>query len=105
MGPSLVPPNSIVATSDEVTNGILKCEGSGKSYKIIPSELQLHRLMGVPLPRRCPEQRHLDRLSLRNPRTLWDRTCSECAAPIQTSYSPERPEKVLCEACYLKMVY
>ena len=105
VGPSLAPPSSIAATSDEVTNGILKCEISGKSYKIIPNELQLHRLMGVPLPRRCPEQRHLDRMACRNPRTLWNRNCAGCAAPIQTSYSPERPEKVLCEDCYLKTVY
>ena len=98
-------PYSIEEVTDAVTQKILKCEVTGKLYKVLPQELSFYREMKLPLPRRCPDQRHMERMQRRNPRILWSRTCAECAAPIQTSYSPERPEKVLCEPCYLKTVY
>ncbi|QQR84299.1 hypothetical protein IPJ72_05755 [Candidatus Peregrinibacteria bacterium] len=31
--------------------------------------------------------------------------CAECQNPIQTTYTPDRPEKVVCEHCYLKNIY
>lgn len=105
VGPSLEAPDTIEATTNDVTNGIFQCEVSGKPYKVIPNEIQFYRDTGLPLPHRSPEQRHLDRMARRNPRKLWERACGQCAAPIQTTYSPDRPEKVLCEACYLTTVY
>lgn len=36
---------------------------------------------------------------------LYARECAKCATQIQTSYSPDRPEIVYCEQCYLKEVY
>jgi hypothetical protein len=90
---------------DDITKKILRCEASGKLYKITPHELKFYKQMGLPVPRRCPDQRHLDRMALRNPRALWKRECSKCGASVQTSYSPDRVEQVYCEECYLKEVY
>lgn len=104
-GPSPVLADHIREATDEVTKLILKCEASGQLYKIIPQELDFYKKMGLPLPRKSPDERHLDRMRRRRPRTLWDRICAECATSFQTTYSPDRPEKVLCEACYLKTVY
>jgi len=104
-GPRVVIPANISATPDNITQAILTCETSGKLYKIIPQELAFYRKMGLPIPHLCPDQRHLERMAKRNPRKLWNRTCEECSASIQTSYAPERPEKVLCEPCYLKATY
>ena len=39
------------------------------------------------------------------PMELYDRVCDECHVPFWTAYSPERPEKILCEECYRKLVY
>lgn len=44
-------------------------------------------------------------MALRNPRKLWKRQCGKCGKEIQTTYSPERPETVYCEGCYLSVVY
>lgn len=90
---------------DDFTKQILKCEVTGKLYKIIPQELQFYRTMGLPIPRRSPDQRHKDRIAFRNPRKLWSRHCTQCAQEIQTTYAPDRPEKIYCEECYLKAVY
>lgn len=105
IGPTIVIPSSIEEVDESICNQILKCTKTGKLYKVIPQELTLYKNLGVPVPTLCPEERHQNRMSARNPRKLWDRTCAECAATIQSTYSPDRPEKVLCEACYLKTVY
>ena len=97
-------PDSIDQIPDDVLNWALTCEISGKLFKIQPAELAFYRKMKLPIPRRHPDIRHADRMALRNPRKLWKRNCAECNEEIETTYSPERPEKVLCESCYLKAV-
>ena len=104
-GPTPTIPDNISDIDDEILKQILKCEVSGKLYKIIPQELEFYRKMKLPIPHRCPNQRHKDRLAMRNPQILWDRLCQKCSTTIRTSYSPDRPEKVYCEACYLAEVY
>ncbi len=105
MGPKSSVPPRISDVSDDICTQILHCETSGKPYKIIPQELKFYREMGIPIPRRCPDQRHKDRMALRNPRQLWSRQCAKCQAKIETTYAPERPEIVYCEKCYLETVY
>lgn len=88
-----------------ILNQILTCEVTGKNYKIIPQELEFYKKMNLPIPRKCPNERHKDRIKRRNPRELWDRDCQRCHRGIKTSYSPKREEKVYCEECYLNEVY
>lgn len=90
---------------DSITNEVLACEKSGKNFKVTPQELKFYRKQDLPIPKLCPNQRYLERLALKNPRKLWDRKCDKCQAKIKTSYSPDRPEVVYCEQCYLKEVY
>lgn len=105
LGPAVNIPDSIENVPDGICDEILLCEVTGHPYKIIPQELQFYRKMRLPLPRKCPDQRHLERLAMRNPRKLWSRTCAKCGKSIRTSYAPERPEQVYCEQCYLATVY
>ena len=105
LGPVIEVPENIRDIHDDITKQILRCEVTGKPYKIIPQELKFYRDMGIPIPRKCPDQRHKERMALRNPRKLWNRDCSKCHKPIATTYSPDRPEIVYCEECYLQEVY
>ena len=105
MGPPITIPDAISDTDESICKEILLCEVSGKPYKIIPQEWAFYKQMNIPIPRRSPMQRHQDRNALRNPRKLWSRECAKCHKPIATSYSPERPEIVYCESCYLSSVY
>jgi len=86
-------------------NWAIECEITKKPFRIIKQELEFYRKYNLPIPRRHPDQRHLDRMSLRNPRHLYTRNCDKCKKEIQTTYSPERPEIVYCQDCYEKEVY
>jgi len=105
LGPEVSIPARIEDTDDSITRKILSCTVSGLPYRIIPQELQFYREMGLPVPRKCPDQRHKERMALRNPRKLWNRKCAKCGKGIETTHAPDRPEIVYCEECYLSSVY
>lgn len=98
-------PKKIENVTDEICDKILTCEITGRAYKIIPQELNFYKKMNLPVPKRCSDQRYFDRMALRNPRHLWERECSICNAKVKSTFSPERPSKILCEECYLKTIY
>lgn len=87
-------------------SGILRCEKSGKPYKITPQELAFYIKHNVPIPALYPEARYLELFSLRNPRKLYRRKCMNegCQNEFETTYAPDRPEKVYCESCYQKSI-
>lgn len=97
-------PDSIDEVNEDIVNQILSCEQCGRNYKIIESEWKFYKRKGIPLPHKCFYCRHRDRIALRTERKLYDRTCDKCSAPFQTAYSPDRPEIVYCEKCYLESI-
>ncbi|MFA6436384.1 MAG: hypothetical protein WCW30_04605, partial [Candidatus Gracilibacteria bacterium] len=98
-------PDNIKDIPDTALKATLECEVTKKRFKITPQELKFYREQKIPLPRRSPDQRHLDRFHQRNPRQFWTRECAHCHKQIRTTFSPDRPEVVYCEGCYLKTVY
>ena len=110
-------PEKTADAKEDILDCAIECEVSGRPFRIIKPELEFYRKNNVPLPRRHPDQRYLDRFALRNPRQLWDRECAKCGTAIKTTYAPNRPatqlsgglrsggEIVYCETCYLKEVY
>lgn len=105
LGPPIDLAKKITDIDDSICQKILQCSVTGRPFKIIPQELKFYREMGLPLPRKCPDQRHSERMALRNPRKLWKRACAKCKKGIETTYAPDRPEIVYCEECYLASVY
>lgn len=101
-------PNSIDDISDNITQEVISCPNSGYAefqctvaFRITPEELSFYRQKGLPLPRYCPNCRHYERLKYRNPMKLYKRACSNgCGREFETTYAPERPERVYCEQCY-----
>ena len=97
-------------------------ESCTTAFRIIAQELAFYRRAGIPLPRLCPNCRHSQRIKLRNPARFVKRQCtcagssdekrvyqntgehfhgsSPCPNEFETSYAPDRPEIVYCEACY-----
>lgn len=98
------PPDNIEAVPDGVLQELLCCERSGVNYKIQKAELAFYRKLQLPVPNISPNERFLDRLKRRNPRKLYQRSCSRCSAPIFTTCSPDRPEAVLCEVDFQREV-
>ena len=98
-------PDDIASIPDDILNWAIECEVTGKPFRIIKQELEFYRKHHIPIPRKHPDQRHLERMQQRNPRKLFHRKCDQCQKPIQTTYSPERKERVYCESCYEKEMY
>ena len=82
----------------------VKCEVSGRVFRLIPQELKFYKEMGLSLPTRHPEVRHADRLSKRNPYVLRKTKCQKCAREVDTDYPTDAPV-IYCHECYLKDVY
>jgi hypothetical protein len=97
-------PDDIRDIPDDVLEWAVQCAVTKRPFRITKRELQFYRQQAIPLPRRSPDQRHMDRFCRRNPRTFWERHCAKCHKDIRTTYAPNRPETVYCEECYLAAV-
>lgn len=89
---------------DALIGWIVRCEITGKPFKIIKQELVFYIENNIPLPRKHPDQRYQERSSLRNKQNLYQRKCDNCSAGIQTTYEPTT-KNVVCESCYLTLVH
>jgi hypothetical protein len=115
-------PNHIKDIKDDILNEIIACPNNGdeltlctQAYRIVKDELNFLRKNNIALPRFCPNCRHYQRLSQRNPMKLWHRSCmcdkenhehkGKCNVEFETSYAPNRPEIIYCEKCYQQEVY
>ncbi|EKD29884.1 MAG: hypothetical protein ACD_78C00227G0002 [uncultured bacterium (gcode 4)] len=97
-------PDDISKIPDDILNWAIECETTKKPFRIVKQELEFYRKHHLPIPRKHPDQRHLDRVNLRNPRKLHKRKCDKCGIDIITTSTPERKEIVYCESCYNKEV-
>jgi formylmethanofuran dehydrogenase subunit E len=86
-------------------NWAIECEVTKKPFRIIKQELEFYRKHNLPVPKKHPDIRHLERMKLRNPRKLFDRKCDKCDCEMKSTYSKNREEIVYCEGCYEKEVY
>jgi hypothetical protein len=122
-------PDRIEEASESITKETIGCAHNGvcneqctTAFRIITSEFEFLKKHNLPLPRLCPNCRHYQRILQRNPPRLWHRQCTcggdtsengvytnqtahlhgsdHCPNEFETSYAPERPEIVYCEACY-----
>lgn len=116
-------PQNISEVTDDILNQILICKDCNKNFRLTEAELNFYKRMNLPIPHKDFECRHRDRMSKRNPRKLWSRSCmcgsagspqvtakhihgdKPCQNEFETSYSPDRPEIVYCEQCYQQEVY
>ncbi|MBU0648195.1 hypothetical protein KJ855_03365 [Patescibacteria group bacterium] len=98
----------------ELLQGILRCGVTGRPFRVVGPELAFYLKLNIPIPKKSPDQRFADRIALRNPRELWHRQCmceesghgheGRCEEEFETTYAPDREEKVYCEGCYQKSV-
>ena len=98
-------PETITEVPDDILDWAIVCTKSGRPFRIVSQELDFYRQQHIPLPQLHPDERHLQRMALRNPRQMWKRDCGKCGKQMKTTYAPQQPETVWCEDCYLKEVY
>ncbi len=97
-------PSNISDIPDDIINWAIECDVTWKPFRIVKSELEFYRKHSLPIPRKHPDERHMDRMRLRNPRKLNDRNCAECFKDIKTAFSLESKVIALCEECYNKSI-
>jgi hypothetical protein len=93
----------------QVLGGVLKCSVSGKLFKVTPQELALYLKLGLPIPRQHYEIKFAEELKQINKIKFYQfyhRKCMNggCPNEFETTYAPDRPERVFCESCYLQNV-
>ncbi|MFA6189893.1 MAG: hypothetical protein WC711_00020 [Candidatus Staskawiczbacteria bacterium] len=107
-------PDDIKETPNSIVNEIISCEEWESSpdeamhhnctevFRILPAELEFYKHFSLPVPRKCPNSRYYDLIKWRNPMKFYHRKCMKegCNNEFETSYAPDRPEIVYCEACY-----
>ena len=57
-------PDDITSIPDDVLNWAIECEISGKPFRITRQELEFYRKHNIPIPKRHPDVRHMDRMKL-----------------------------------------
>ncbi|MBT3348900.1 hypothetical protein HN954_02960 [bacterium] len=97
-------PDHISKIDDDWLKKILVCEISHKKFKLEKQELNFYRKMKLPIPRICPRARHENRRKKLPLWKLFSRKCDACAAEISSPFSPDSPERIFCEKCYLDFV-
>lgn len=98
-------PDDIKEVEAKILDKVLNCEECGGNYKLIKQEFDFYKKKELAIPRKCFRCRYFELFNLRNPRKLWQRKCDKCAKELQSTYSPDRPEKVYCQECYQKEIY
>lgn len=122
-------PDSIAETNDDILKQIIGCEHGGQCshectrvFRVIPQELQFYKQLNIPIPHLCPNCRYFERITQRAPVDMWVRACDcagynskngiyanvavhphgdqPCPNSFRTSYPPDAPCIVYCEACY-----
>jgi hypothetical protein len=96
-GPVVVPP---APQGFEFNIQSLTQHFNYKLFKVIKQELAYYRQQKLPAPRFHFDERHQRRVLACNPYKFWPRKCAGCGAQMQTTFAPDRPEKVCCETCY-----
>jgi hypothetical protein len=106
--------DNIESFDEDLFNEIIACEHKDEcshqcteGFKLTKEEISFYKKIRIPLPVKCPNCRHFERLSKTNPLKLWHRKCMKegCTNEFETSYAPDRPEIVYCEKCYQQEVY
>jgi len=122
-------PSDIEETDDSILADIIECPDCKKAYRIVKAELELLRRFQFPIPRKCPNCRHADRLSrMSQPYSKRKEICmckgerssngtyenkgthpshdknTPCGTEFETSYAKDGKHIIYCDSCYLSEV-
>lgn len=113
--------DDIKSVNENIVGKTVSCSHSAlcnhqctNAFRITSEEYLFYKTNNIPIPTQCPNCRYYERVKFRNPLKLWHRQCTcdllnhdhigKCSNEFETSYAPDRPEKVYCEKCYQKEV-
>lgn len=95
-------PEDIKDVKDDIVGEILACESCRKNFKIIAPELKFYKERNIPIPKFCPDCRHLARMKKRPAPELHEVKCGKCGTNTLTS--DKIHDNIYCKKCYLETV-
>lgn len=105
-------PDTIIETHETIINEIIECINKGDenknctiAFKIIADELGFYKRFNIPLPNKCPNCRHNERMQFLNFPKFRKTVCDfgGCDTEIVTAY-PENTPNIYCKEHYLAKV-
>lgn len=91
---------------NEVLESMIICRESHRPFRLQKRELGFLIENHLPIPIIHPQVRHNNRVhEYRAGTILYEGKCAETGVDIITPYAPNRPEKILSEEAYQKLVY
>lgn len=97
-------PDRIRDVDDSILKKAIRCEASGKLFRIVAPELAFYRRFTIPLPHRHPNIRHVDRRMQSTVLQLFNRSCSKCGMRLQTVYPATDKKIIYCAKHYEEAV-
>lgn len=98
-------PKTIEDTTDDILNVAIKCSVSGRSFKIIASELEFLRKMKIPIPEVHPSIRIKNLFSSLPLGIKYRANCNKCNKEMYSLFNPKDGYNLYCEKCYQQEVY
>ncbi|MDP3971256.1 MAG: hypothetical protein Q8P90_06245 [bacterium] len=108
-------PDDIADVNNSIIKEIVCCSNCKKNFKYVEAEFNFYKKLNIPLPDKCPSCRHQVRSREFPSFKLFNRQCmceitehnhdDKCPIEFKTTYNPNKPEIVYCEACYKKEIY
>lgn len=98
-------PNNIWEIKDDILDKAIICEISNRPFRIVWPELAFYRKHSLPLPRKHPDIRHIEKVQKRPGKELYLKKCDKCQQEMISVYWENSPYKVYCETCYNKEIY
>lgn len=95
-------PLRLAETTYEVLKVTYRCPETGRAFRFVKPELELHRTLKVALPRIHPTKRRKDRMEDILPVRLYKRSCTECGLLMETRIPADHPSPILCDLCFEK---
>jgi hypothetical protein len=77
-----------------------QCQNCKQPFTIEAEDFGFYEKIKVPPPTFCPECRLQRRLTFRNERALYKRSCDLCKRTIIGAYSEKAPFPVYCQSCW-----
>lgn len=95
-------PLHIQDTKNEILQKIYRCPETGRVFRFVKPELELHRTLNIALPRVHPIARRIARMRDFFSPIIWQRVCDACGRSLETRIPPDFPSPILCEICFEK---
>lgn len=99
-------PSDIKNIDDSILNDAVRCEITGRPFRIVSQELGFYRHMNLPIPTKHPWQRFMERADIEHPLDLFPFTCPQCGEKSFSVYNENKQKqfKIFCEKCYLREI-